>query len=287
MRGFLLSVMVGCLVWAGCGEPQSGGEVLRLQTDWLAQPEHGGFYQAAEMGLYAEAGIEVAVLEGGPNALIMEKLASGRVDFAIGRSDDVMLARAQGLDFKIVAAFMQHDPQALMLHASNPIDSFADLDGQRVMAAPGQAWVPLIEGKFDIELELLPLDFGTERFMADPAFIQQVFLTSEPFYVRQHGVQPKLLLLRETGFDPYRVIYTTDRLIAERPEAVRAFVEVSLAGWHAYMQTPGTEAHAAIAERNPKKTPEFIAYVREAMREHQLVYGSAEAGEALGQVRPE
>ena len=268
-------------------EPGSAGlPRVQLQLDWFPEPAHGGFYQAAEKGYYAEVGLEVEILPGGPGGRPTHKVASGQVPFSMGRSDDMMLAAAQGLPVLIVAALMQHDPQALLLHADHPVETFADLDGHAVMAYPGSAWIPYLKKRYDIEFDLQPMSFGLARFIADPDLIQACFVTDEPFRLEQSGVAVKTLLLADSGYDPYRVMVAHRPFADANPEIVRAFVAASIRGWQDYMEGDPTPAHTRIARENDHMTPEQMTFSHDEMKHRQFVAGRSPTGPEYGQLDP-
>lgn len=258
-----------------------------LQTDWYAQPEHGGFYQAVVQGYYEEEGLHVEILPGGPNAMGTEKVAQGRVQFALGRSDDVIIHTARGVPLLIAGALMQKDPLAIMFHQESGITDFKDLDGRVVMSAPGAAYIEIMERKFDINLRITPLDYGMARFIADKNFIQQCFITNEPYYVRRQGADPGMLLIADSGFNPYRVWYTSREFAERNPDVVEAFSRASIRGWQSYLYGDPDKANALIAGRNPQMDPDFMAYSREAMIRYRLVDGEPGTGDAIGKVKPE
>ena len=284
------------LFLAGCGKPTEeivvteDGRVLKpitLQTDWYAQPEHGGFYEAKVKGLYEEAGFSVIINQGGPGAFAVEKLSTGRADFSIGRTDDIITYVDQGKPFVIVGVFMQHDPQGIMLHASNPVNDFKDLDGVTVMAIPGSYWLKGIQAKFDISIPEMAHDYGMERFLADESYIQQCFVTNEPYYAGKKGVETKTLLISDSGFDPYRVIYTSRSFAEANPDIVKAFVEASVAGWKQYITTsPEDETNQLLISLNQKLDPEFVTYSMKTIAEMQLITGDPTKGDYVGKLDP-
>lgn len=287
---------LAALLVQGCSKsappaPAAGAAPARtpviLQTDWYAQAEHGGYYQALARGFYAEAGLDAQVLQGGPGAFVTQKVAAGQVQFGMSRSDEILLAVRQGLPLVIVSALMQHDPQALLLHEENPVSRFEDLDGQAIMATPGAAWVELLQRRYNIRLRLIPLNYGLAQFMADKSFIQQCFITNEPYYVRQNGGNPKTLLLADSGFDPYRVIFTSRRFLRENPAAVRAFVEQSIRGWDDFLTGDATPGKNLILSVNDKMSDGFLDYSIAAMNRYGLVSGRPGSGDRTGLLRPE
>lgn len=259
---------------------------VTLQLDWFPEPAHGGFYQAAAQGYYAEAGLDVDILPGGPGGRPTQKVAAGQVDFSMGRSDDMMLAAQQGLPVLVVAALMQHDPQALLLHADHPVNTFADLDGRAVMAYPGSAWIPYLKKRYNIEFDLMPMSFGLARFIADPNLIQACFVTDEPFRLEQQGVAVKTLLLSDSGYDPYRVIVAHRPFAEAHPDLTRAFVAASLRGWADYINGDPAPAHTRIAAENDHMTPAQMAYSHAEMIRDRFVAGDPAAGEAIGHLDP-
>jgi NitT/TauT family transport system substrate-binding protein len=286
-------LMAALPAFAGCGDAarearsqEDGRIAVVLQTDWFPQPEHGGFYQALARGFYAEAGLDVTILPGGPNSMSVQKVLKGGAHFAMNRADTVYQLATRNVPIVMVMATLQHDPQAILLHADSPVRSLADLDGRRVMAVPGLAWIRWLEARYGIRMDIIPHDFGMERFISDPDFIQQCLLTNEPFYMRQAGVAVKVLPLRESGFDPCHGIYCLDQFAREHPDTVARFVAASVRGWRDFILGDPAPGFALIAARNPKMTPEFMAFSHATLRDQALVTGSEPGGSLVGWLDP-
>ena len=279
-------VLVGCSKESPAPAPSSGGAPaltkVRLKMDWYPQAEHGGFYQALAKGYYKEAGLDVDILPGGPGPLVPQIVLGGDADIGVVESDALIQNVAIGLPFVLVGTYMQHDPQSILVHDDSPVKSLADLDGHTVMAAPGVDWISYIQAKYKIQFKLIPLNFGLAQFMADKGFIQQCFITNEPYYVAKNGGKARALLIADSGFNPYRALFTTQRYARENPAVLKAFVAASIRGWQDYMtQDPGP-ADALILARNKEMTQEFLTYSREAMRKYALILGKPELGERTG-----
>ncbi|MBP6508210.1 MAG: ABC transporter substrate-binding protein [Opitutaceae bacterium] len=257
---------------------------LIFQSDWFPQAEHGGFYQALAKGYYREAGLDVEILPGGPGAGIKLKIAKGDADLGMMRSDDVALAVSQGLPLLIVGATLQHDAEALLVHADSPVKTLADLAGRTVIAPISMTFIPFIQKRYGIQFNLIPTTYGLAAFLANKDAIQTCFLTSEPFYARQRGVAVRVLPVTDAGYDVYQAIACRQKLAREEPEVVRAFVAASIRGWRDYMENDPTPANRLILERNRDMTPEQIAYSRQAMHDHALVAGHADRGEGIGRL---
>lgn len=290
---WLVAMLFAC---AGCGKELAASgrakaapeaAALRkvvLQTDWFPQAEHGGYYQALARGFYREAGLDVEILPGGPGAGIKLKTAKGEADFGMLKSDDIMLAAHQGLPLVMVMASMQHDPQALMVHASSPVKTLRDLQGRTVSAPPGMTWIRYVQKKHGITFNLVPTNYGIGHFLANPDVIQQCIVTNEPFIAQQSGKQVRTISLAESGYDCYPVVFCRRELVRQAPELVRAFVAASIRGWRDYLDGDPAPAHETILTRNQHMTPELLQFSRSEMILRSLVHGDASKGEDIGQL---
>jgi len=279
----LAAALPGCTRPAA--QPPAGAAPLpkvRFKTDWYPQAEHGGFYQALARGFYREAGIDVEIIPGGPGVLVSQLILAGQADLAMGRSDDMIVWVSQGAPFVIVGVYMERDPQAILVHEDDPVRTFADLNGRTVMGVPGSNWIEYIKVHNHIDFRLIPSNFGIAQFMADKTFIQQCFVTNEPFFVRKNGGHPRTLLMSDSGFRPYRIIYTTQRYAREHPAEVRAFVAASLRGWDDFMNGDPSPGKALIAAGNESMSGAFMDYSIGAMRDGHIVAGKPGDGERLG-----
>jgi NitT/TauT family transport system substrate-binding protein len=294
LRTLSAALLLGAL--AGCSrpEPSSVPETgpgprpltkIRLKTDWYPQGEHGGFYQAIVKGYYKEAGLDVEIIPGGPGVAVPQIMIAGQADIAVGRSDDLIVQAQQGLPFVIVGTYMQHDPQALLLHEEDPAKGFADLDNRSIMATPGVYWMEYLRVRYHLNLREIPINYGIAQFMADPRFVQQCFLTNEPYYVAKNGGHPKVFQLSESGYDPYRILFTTQGFLKGHEDAVRAFVAASTRGWVDFMNGDASQARAQILKANENMTDEFISFSMKSMKEHFIVEGRTDAGEKAGLLR--
>ena len=290
-RSLLPALIVLALVCSACApkpsapataEPKNGPASVDFQLDWYPAPEHGGHYQALVKGYYREAGLDVHILSGGPGAFGIQKVATGQCAFAMSSADEIILAAAQGLPLLIVAAYMQHGPQAVMVHAESPVRTFKDLDGRTVMGGPGANWVAYLKKHHGITFNVIPTDYGLSRFMADKDFIQQCFISNEPYHAELNGAPTRALLIADGGYDPYRVLFTSQAFARSHPEQVRAFVAASIRGWREFINGDNADARKAVAQANPSQTPALIDYSIAAMKRYNLVDGDPAKGERAG-----
>ena len=283
-------LLSACLLFfTGCGRkseaPAPGALVkIRFQTDWFPQPEHGGYYQAAAKGFYAAEGLEVEILPGGPNAQVMTTVAVGRADLGMTNGDDVIVAVARGVPIKMVGAEMQRDPQGILFHTEHPLRSLNDLEGRTLMAGAGSTWIEVLRKKVGVKFNLIPLVGDLARFMNNQEFIQQCFVTNEPFFARQRGASVGALLIASDTYEPYRVMFTGTGFLAKHPDLVGKFVRASIRGWEDYLGGDPAPGNALIVAKRNDLPPEFMAYSIKAMNEYKLVSGDPAKGEAAGQL---
>lgn len=267
---------------AGPGDARKELLPIKLQLDWYPAAEHGGHFQAVAKGFYRDAGLDVTISAGGPGAFALQKVSTGLMDFAIGPSDDVILAIKQHLPLLIVCAYMQHDPQAIMVHEESDVKSFRDLDGKSVMSVPGANWIAFLQFHYGIKFNVIPTDYGLARFLADKNFIQQCFITDEPYDAELHGAKTRALLIADGGYDPYRVIYTSRKFAREHPEVVRAFLAATIRGWSDFLHGDASAARAKIMTEDPAETAPLMDYSIAAMKRYMIVEGDPAKGERLG-----
>lgn len=297
----LLAVLsVSLVVGSGCAKKDAGPTsdaaptpsqpvAITVQLDWVAEPEHGGFYQAQARGFFTAAGLAVTLIPGGPNAFPTQKVAAGQAQFGQADSTNTILAINEGLPITQVAAVFQQNPSVLMLHADNPISSFEELNGRTIMARPEWAFLPYLRKKYGIEFNLIPMNFSVANFIADRNFIQQGFYIAEPFFIENGGAaKPKFLYAWDAGFDSYVVIMANRSWVDAHPAATRAFIAATIRGWEEYLHGDPAPAHALMKAENPNNTDAFLAYSRQMIIDEQLVTGrDTDTGRSgIGQLEP-
>jgi NitT/TauT family transport system substrate-binding protein len=283
----LLAGATGCARReAATADSAAGGGNRRvvLQTDWFPQAEHGGFYQALARGFYAQAGLAVEIWPGGPGAGIKLKVARGDADFGMLRSDDLLLAASRGMPLTMVAATLQHDPLALMVHAGSPVTAFRHLEGRTVIGNVGMAWMPWLERRFGLKFEKRQNTYGLGDFLANPELIQQCMVTNEPFFARQHGRPVRTLPLAAAGYDCYHVVFARRELLRTSPDVVRAFVDASIRGWRDYLEGDPAPADELILKRNAQMSRELLAFSRNELIQGRYVHGEPAKDEGIGRL---
>jgi NitT/TauT family transport system substrate-binding protein len=248
-------------------------------TDWKAQAEHGGFYEALAEGLYAKRGLDVTIRAGGPQINVPQLLAGGAADFGIGSNGFISLNLVkQNIPLRAVMAIFQKDPQVLISHPRRDLNSLSEMRGRPILisdAAMTSFW-PWLRAKFGFrDSQIRKYTFNLAPFLVDPNAIQEGYLTSEPFTVQQQGhFAPKVFLLADYGYPGYaNMVLVPQKWIDTNPKAVQAFYDATRDGWHDYLSGDASSANRLIKRDNPDMTDAIIAQSIDKMRRYQLVSG--------------
>ncbi|MCA1992719.1 MAG: ABC transporter substrate-binding protein [Coleofasciculus sp. S288] len=251
-------------------------------TNWFAQAEHGGFYQAVATGIYKEHGLDVTIKMGGPQVNGTQLLMGGAVDFFMGYGADAIKAVEEEIPKVTVAAIFQKDPQVLIAHPGIGNDSLEKLKGKPILvsAAANTTYWPFLKAKYGFtDAQKRPYNFNPGPFLADKNAAQQGYVTSEPLAIKkQGGFDPVVILLADHGYTPYSTtIETRKELIDKNPDLVQRFVDASIKGWYSYLEGDPTPANELIKKDNPEMTDEQIAYGLENLKKYGIVIsGDAE-----------
>jgi len=266
---------------AGLVQSQAGSaETVNFGTDWKAEAEHGGYYQALATGIYKKHGLDVNLRPGGPQVNHAQLLAAGVLDFNIASNSFVPLNFVQeNIPMVAVAAMFQKDPSVLIAHPAQG-DSLAALKGKPIMIGSDTrvtSW-QFLKQKFGYsDDQIRPYAFSVAPFLADPKAVQQGYLTSEPFTIEREGVKPVVLLLADAGYTSYGgLIETSAKLAKEQPDLVQRFVDASIEGWYSYLHGDPAPGNALIKKDNPEMTDALLAYGVDKMKE----YGIVDSGDA-------
>ncbi|HEV8030357.1 MAG TPA: ABC transporter substrate-binding protein [Stellaceae bacterium] len=284
MRTFL-----GVLLVALCAAlaRTASAESVTFGTDWKAEAEHGGYYQAIAAGIYKRYGLEVTLRPGGPQVNHAQLLAAGVLDFNIASNSFVSLNFVrENIPMVAVAAIFQKDPSVLIAHPGEGEDSLAALKGKPIMIGSDTrvtSW-QFLKQKFGYtDDQIRPYTFSVAPFLADPKAIQQGYLTSEPFTIEKEGVQPVVLLLADAGYSGYGgLIETSAKLATEKPDLVQRFVDASIEGWYSYLHGDPAPGNALIKQDNPEMTDALLAYGIGKMKEYGVVDGGDAKASGIG-----
>ncbi|MBZ0140554.1 MAG: ABC transporter substrate-binding protein [Pseudorhodoplanes sp.] len=260
-----------------------GRDKVSFGTNWVAQAEHGGFYQALADGTYRKYRLDVTIVPGGPNVNNRILLPVGKIDFFMSANSlQSFDAVAQNVPTVAVAAIFQKDPQVLLAHPDQGIGRFEDLKKltlfvSREGVASYYQWMKKDFGFTDGQVK--PYTFNPQPFLADRRSAMQGYITSEPYAVEQAGkFKPTMFLLADQGFSSYSTLIETRRdLVEKRPDLVQRFVDASVIGWYNYLYGDNRAANALIKRDNPEMSDAAIGYSIARMKE----FGIVDSGDTL------
>jgi len=280
-----LSVIVACLSAGNAARaqtPDKAPDKVSFGTNWVAEAEHGGFYQALADGTYRRYGLDVTIVQGGPQVNNQLLLAVGRLDFFMSTNTlQSFDAVEQNIPTLAVAAMFQKDPQVLIVHPDRGINDLKDLRGRTLFISQEGVityfkWLKQEYGLSDRQVR--PYTFNPQPFLADPNSAMQGYVTSEPYAIEKiTGVKPKMFLLADYGFNSYSTLIQTRReVVAGKPDMVQRFVDASIIGWYNYIYGDNHAGNDLIKRQNPEMTDALLAYSVATMKE----YGIVDSGEA-------
>ena len=265
--------------WCGCSDDAPPADrsltPVTLQTEFLAVPAEAGFYHALVSGYYEEVGLDVTIKEGTGSDNPMLNVVSGQADFGSTSTVAVLRYRSQGMPLRALFAYHQHSPRALVLHAEDPADAWEDLDNRRILVTPGFPWIDFVERRYGISLNVAARPPSLAQFMADPErrTIQEVYVTNQPYFLAREGIPNKVLLIRETGYDPQKIVGARADFVRNNPKVAKAFMEATVRGFRDYFLRDPALANREMIQRNPALDPDLVRYYREVLIRDKYIFG--------------
>ena len=281
--------LLSALIFSASSQPEHDHalEPVTFATDWKAQAEQGGFYQAKALGLYEKAGLNVVIRGGGPGINIPQLLGAQAIDFAMGSNSFILLNMAQaGVPARAVMAAFQKDPQVLITHDRDDIKSISDMKDKPIMIADASInafWVWMRARYGFSDKQIRKYTFNLAPFIVDKNAIQQGYATSEPFTISKNGVTPKVFLLSDEGYPSYAaMVIAQNKLIEEKPEIVQAFVTASIEGWRSYLMDDPTPGNQLILSSNQDMTQDILDHAITQIRDRGLVISGDAIDKGIG-----
>ena len=279
----LTAGLVAIVMSLSPGRAQTALDKVSFGTNWVAEAEHGGFFQAVADGTYKSYGLDVTIVPGGPNNNNRMLLISGKLDFFMAANTLMSFdAVANNVPVISVAAIFQKDPQVLLTHPESKITKLEELKPLTLFVSKEgvSSYFQWLKSEYGFsEEKVRPYTFNSQPFIADKQSAMQGYVTSEPFAIEQSAkFKPGIILLADYGFNTYStLIETRGDLIDKKPDLVQRFVDASIVGWYHYLYGDNAAANAMIKKLNPEMTDELLAYSVARMKE----YGIVDSGDSL------
>ena len=278
-----LTLLVALVMVLSPARAQTRLDKVSFGTNWVAEAEHGGFFQAVADGTYAKYGLDVTIVPGGPNDNNRMLLIAGKLDFFMAANTLMSFdAVANNVPVVTVAAIFQKDPQVLLTHPESKITRLEELKPLTLFVSKEgiSSYFQWLKSEYGFnEEKVRPYTFNPQPFLANKQSAMQGYVTSEPYAIEKSaGFKPGIILLADYGFNSYSTLIETRRdLIDKKPDLVQRFVDASMIGWYHYLYGDNSAANAMIRKLNPEMTDELIAYSIARMKE----YGVVDSGDSL------
>jgi NitT/TauT family transport system substrate-binding protein len=283
----IVRAVFACAVALAMAAPARAAEKLRYGLSWLAEAEHCGFFQAQARGLYAKAGLDVELVNGGPDRNVPLQVAAGDLQLGMGSSFTTLHMQNRGVAAQTVAAFFQKDPQTLVAHADQGVRTLADLKDRPIMVAKfsqQEFWQFLKRRHGFSDSQLRPYTYSAAPFLADPRAVQQGYITEDAMLLGKSLPKPPVsILLADYGYDNYATtVFATKAFVEAKPQAVQAFVDASREGWRECLTGDYTPALKAVLAMNPEHGEALFHFKMTQIRSRGLVDGGDAATLGLG-----
>ena len=273
-------VYAGCLMLglSALGAPAAAADKVSFGLNWIPEGEHCGFFQAQERGFYKDAGLDVELRPGNPNTNIPLMVASGDLDMGMGSSFTTLNLVKANAPARMVAAFFQKDPQTLVVHPDQGVDTLTDLKGKPIMVAQfsrGEFW-QFLKVKFGFtDDQLRPFAYSAAPFLADPKAVQQGYVTEDALLLGKVMPKPPVsILLADYGFDNYATgVFATEKYLRGHESVVQRFVDATRKGYEECVHGDATPAMKAITALNSGEDAALFNFKLSQMKARGLVDG--------------
>ncbi|QPF92399.1 ABC transporter substrate-binding protein [Bradyrhizobium commune] len=282
LRRALTAGFMAALVWGVPVRAETLDKVT-FGTNWVAEAEHGGFFQAVADGTYKKYGLDVTIVPGGPNENNRMLLIAGKIDFFMAANTLMSFdAVSNNVPVVTIAAIFQKDPQVMLTQPDAKVTKIEELKPLTLFVSKEgmTSYFQWLKSEYGFsEKNVRPYNFNPQPFIANPKSAMQGYVTSEPFAVEKAaGFKPNVLLLADNGFNTYSTLIETRRdLVDKRADLVQRFVDASIVGWYNYIYGDNSAGNAMIKKLNPEMTDELLAYSVAKMKQ----YGIVDSGDSL------
>jgi NitT/TauT family transport system substrate-binding protein len=284
--GFLPRTLTAALLALVAALAPARGQTLdkvSFGTNWVAEAEHGGFFQAVADGTYNKYGLDVTIVPGGPNSNNRMLLIAGKLDFFMSANTlQSFDAVTNKVPLVTVAAVFQKDPQVFLTHPEVKISKLEDLKPLTLLVSKEgvASYFQWLKSEYGFsESKVKPYTFNSQPFIVNKQSAMQGYVTSEPYAVEKAaGFKPNVVLLADYGFNAYStLIETRTEIVDKKPDLVQRFVDASMIGWYNYLYGDNTPGNTMIKKLNPEMTDELLKYSVAKMKE----YGIVDSGDTL------
>jgi NitT/TauT family transport system substrate-binding protein len=236
-------------------------EALTLRLKWFHQAQFAGFYVANAKGYYKSAGLDLDIQPGGPDFPAIQMVAGGNEQFGVTGADQILIARGKGVPVVALAVIYRRTPFVLFSLAKSGIKSPADYVGRNVGVKIGgneELMYRAMMAKAGIDtskVKEVPVKFDIAPLLSGAVDVWPGYEINEVLAAREKGFEVNVVSPSSYGIDLYAdTLFTTEKMLKEKPDVVRKFVAATLKGWNEAIAHPEEAAQATVSVGGSKLT---------------------------------
>lgn len=225
---------------------------VSLQLSWLHSSQFAGSYIAQDRGWWAEAGLQVSLLPGGPNAPVEPPVVAGTALVGISAADYTAAAVEEGAPFKILGVAMQKNPFVITSLPANPVNEPGDLEGKKIGMA--LANTPVLQALCTLNgvdfsaIEIVPTQYSAQPLLAGEVDCLLSWETDLPVAMAMQGVEAQTMLMADYGYAVHSQTYiATEDSLANRRADLVALMTGEVRGWETYRADTDAAAELTLA----------------------------------------
>jgi len=252
-------------------------EPINIHLKWYHKFQFAGYYAALKQGFFDEEGLEVTLIEGGPQNNHLHQLINNTSQYAVLGSESIN-SLALGSPVIIVASIFQHAPEVLMTREEDGIDDIKQLKGKTLMLADAA-----LAGQIDAMLSKngmpassytkFPYDGDVTKLMDKSVFAMYGYISNEPYQLAQRGQKVDIFSPQDYGIDFYGdSLATTQSELNNNPERVASVRRAVIRGWNYAIEHPDEIIKQILLLNSVNPTPYNLAHQRyEAKKTIELI----------------
>jgi NitT/TauT family transport system substrate-binding protein len=252
MRFRALASIVSLMLSGLCATAHAGDSVT-VRLKWFNQAQFAGFYVAQDKGIYKAAGLDVNIQPGGPDFPAIQMVAGGNEQFGVTGADQILMARSKGVPVVALAVIYRRNPFVLFSLAKSGIKTPADFAGKKVGLKIGgneELIYRAVIAKAGIDksqLTEIPVKFDITPLLTGDIDVWPGYLINEVLAAKEKGFDVNIIAPSQYGIDLYAdTLFTTEKMLKEKPAVVQKFVAATLQGWNSAMAAPEEAAKITI-----------------------------------------
>lgn len=262
-------------------------EKVSLQLKWLNQFQFAGYYAAKFKGYYKDEGLDVTIKERDTFVNNIQQVIDGDSEYGIADSM-LFLYLSKKAPLSIIAPIFQHSPQVFITLKSSGIDSLYDLDGKNIaFYQKDTGGFPLLamlnENNVMPNLDRVIIKAGPEMLLNEQVDAYPSYLSNEPYYFKEKGVEINIINPINYGVDLYGdMLFTNLDELNNHPDRVNRFRRASIKGWQYALSHKGEIINYMINSLKVDKSYEHLMYearvIEDAIQANSIPIGTLDKG---------